>query len=169
MSRAHRVLFLLAAILATAHAASSQQSPFHLQEATIDDLHRAIRSGQITCKGVVQLYLNRAKAYNGVADVLVTKDGAPIPPAPGVIRAGSPLKFPTQTVAISTLLPDFDQYAGPPIEFGRMEPTASDPTVQQQFGMTVGIPHAGQLNALGTLNLRGERSVTCKGDRKSVV
>ena len=165
MSRAHRVLFLLAAILATAHAASSQQSPFHLQEATIDDLHRAIRSGQITCKGVVQLYLNRAKAYNGVADVLVTKDGAPIPPAPGVIRAGSPLKFPTQTVAISTLLPDFDQYAGPPIEFGRMEPTASDPTVQQQFGMTVGIPHAGQLNALGTLNLRGERSVTCKGDR----
>jgi len=165
MSRAHRVLFLLAAILAMAHDASSQQSPFHLQEATIDDLHRAIRSGQITCKGVVQLYLNRAKAYNGVADVLVTKDGAPIPPAPGVIRAGSPLKFPTQTVAISTLLPDFDQYAGPPIEFGRMEPTASDPTVQQQFGMTVGIPHAGQLNALGTLNLRGERSVTCKGDR----
>lgn len=165
MSRTYRVLFLLAAILAAAQTASSQQSPFRLQEATIDDLHRAIRSGQITCKGVVQLYLNRAKAYNGVADVLVTKDGAVIPPAPGVIRAGSPLKFPTQTVAISTLLPDFDQYAGPPIEFGRMEPTASDPSVQQQFGMTVGILHAGQLNALGTLNLRGERSVTCKGDR----
>ena len=165
MSRTHRILFLLAAILAAAQTASSQQSPFRLQEATIDDLHRAIRSGQITCKGVVQLYLNRAKAYNGVADVLVTKDGAVIPPAPGVIRAGSPLKFPTQTVAISTLLPDFDQYAGPPIEFGRMEPTASDPSVQQQFGMTVGILHAGQLNALGTLNLRGERSVTCKGDR----
>jgi Asp-tRNA(Asn)/Glu-tRNA(Gln) amidotransferase A subunit family amidase len=46
-----------------------------------------------------------------------------------------------------------------------MEPTASDPTVQQQFGMAVGIPNAGQLNALGTLNIRGERSVTCKGDR----
>jgi amidase len=164
MSRANRALFLLAAILAAAQAASSQQSPFHLQETTIDDLHRAIRNGQITCKGVVQLYLNRAKAYDGVADVLVTKDGAPIPPAPGVVRAGSPLKFPTQTVALSTLLPDFDQYAGAPIEFGRMEPTASDPSVQQQYGMTVGIPHAGQLNALGTLNLRGERSVTCKGD-----
>jgi amidase len=165
MSRAQRVLLLLAAILVAAQAASSQRSPFHLQEATIDDLHRAIRSGQITCKGVVQLYLNRAKAYNGVADVLVTKDGAPIPPASGVVRAGSPLKFPTQTVAISTLLPDFEQYAGPPIEFGRMEPTASDPSVEQQFGMTIGMPHAGQLNALGTLNLRGERSVTCKGDR----
>ena len=165
MSRATRALFLLAAIIAAAEGASSQQSPFHLQEATIDDLHRAIQNGQITCRGVVRLYINRAKAYNGVSDVLVTKDGAPIPLAPGVIRAGSPLKFPTQTIAISTLLPNFDQYAGPPIEFGRMEPTASDPTVQQQFGMTIGIPNAGQLNALGTLNIRGERSVTCKGDR----
>jgi amidase len=165
MFRAHRVLFLLAAILTVAEGASSQQSPFHLQEATIDDLHRAIRNGQITCRGVVQLYINRAKAYNGVSDMLVTKDGAPIPLAPGVIRAGSALKFPTQTIAISTLLPNFDQYAGPPIEFGRMEPTASDPTVQQQYGMTIGIPNAGQLNALGTLNIRGERSVTCKGDR----
>jgi amidase len=165
MFRAMRAFFLLAAILATAGAANSQQSRFHLQEATIDDIHHAIRAGQITCRGLVQLYLNRAKAYNGVADVLVTKDGAPISPAPGVIRAGSPLKFPTQTVAISTLLPNFDQYAGLPIEFGRMEPTASDPSVQQQYGMTVGIPHAGQLNALGTLNIRGERSVTCKGDR----
>src|SRR6266404_2802513 len=157
--------FLLAAILATAEVAHSRQSPFHLQEGTIDDVHRAIRNGQITCRGLVELYLNRAKAYNGVSNVLVTKDGAPIPPAPGVIRAGSPLKFPTQTVAISELLPNFDQYAGAPIEFGRMEPTASDPTVQQQFGMTVGIPNAGQLNALGTINIRGERSVTCKGDR----
>jgi Asp-tRNA(Asn)/Glu-tRNA(Gln) amidotransferase A subunit family amidase len=45
-----------------------------------------------------------------------------------------------------------------------MEPTASDPSVQQQFGMIVGIPNAGQLNALGTLNIRGERSVICRGD-----
>src|SRR5580698_10618050 len=45
-----------------------------------------------------------------------------------------------------------------------MEPTASDPSVQQQFGMIVGIPNAGQVNALGTLNIRGERSVTCRGD-----
>ena len=165
MVRAKRALFLLAAILAATEAAYPQQSRFHLQEATIDDLHRAIRDGQVTCRGIVQLYINRAKSYNGVSDALVTKDGASIPPAPGVVRAGSPLKFPTQTVSISALLPNFDQYAGPPIEFGRMEPTASDPTVQQQYGMTIGIPNAGQLNALGTLNIRGERSVTCKGDR----
>jgi Asp-tRNA(Asn)/Glu-tRNA(Gln) amidotransferase A subunit family amidase len=163
MLRARPALILFAATLAVAQAAYAQE--FHLQEATIDDVHQAIRSGQITCHGLVQLYLNRAKAYNGVADMLVTQDGASVPPAPGTVRAGSPLKFPTQTIAISELLPNFDQYAGPPIEFGRMEPTASDPSVQQQYGMTVGIPNAGQLNALGTLNLRGERSVTCKGDR----
>ena len=165
MFRMKRAIFLFAAILAWAEAAYSQQSRFHLQEATINDIHRAIRDGQITCRGLVQLYINRAKAYNGVSDMLVTRDGSPILPVPGVVRAGSPLKFPTQTIAISELLPNFDQYAGPPIEFGRMEPTASDPTVQQQYGMTIGIPNAGQLNALGTLNIRGERSVTCKGDR----
>src|SRR5438105_8125787 len=160
-----KVAFLVFALFAATQAGYSQRFRFHLQEATIDDVHQAIREGQITCRGLVQLYINRAKAYNGVADELVTRDGAPIPPAPGVVRLGSPLKFPTATVAISSLLPDFDQYAGPPIEFGRMEPTASDPAVQQQYGMTIGMPNAGQLNALGTVNLRGERSVTCKGDR----
>src|SRR4029077_326960 len=36
--------------------------------------------------------------------------------------------------------------------------------VQQQFGMTVGIPNAGQVRALGMINIRGERSTTCKGE-----
>jgi Asp-tRNA(Asn)/Glu-tRNA(Gln) amidotransferase A subunit family amidase len=45
-----------------------------------------------------------------------------------------------------------------------MEATATKPDVQQQFGMIVGIPNAGQLNAIGTLNIRGERSVTCWGE-----
>lgn len=137
---------------------------FHLEEATIGDVHRAIQEGQITCLGLVRMYLDRAKAYNGVSHQLVTRDGTPIPHSPGVVRAGSPVVFPTETVAISDVLPDFDEYAGPPIEFGRMESTASDPSVHQQYGMTLGIPDAGQMNALGTLNLRGERSVTCKGD-----
>ena len=66
-------------------------------------------------------------------------------------------------MAASTLFPDLDNYAGPPLDFGRMETTVSDPTVWQQAGMRVGIPNAGQVNALETLNLRGERSVTCKG------
>jgi Asp-tRNA(Asn)/Glu-tRNA(Gln) amidotransferase A subunit family amidase len=150
-------------LLQSAHAQPSDG--FRLEEATIADVHRAIRQGQTTCRNLVQAYVDRAKAYNGVSDRLVTRDGAPIPSATGTVRAGAPLKFPTDTVAVSTLLPDFEKYVGPAIELGRMEPTASDPDVQQQYGMTVGTPDSGQINALGTINLRGERSVTCKGDR----
>jgi len=80
------------------------------------------------------------------------------------VRAGTPLRFPTETVKASAVLPGLDKYKGPPLEFGRMEPTASDPSVEQQYGMIVGKPNAGQLNALATLNIRGERSVTCHGD-----
>src|SRR5215831_1119491 len=136
---------------------------FRLEEATIDDLHAAIRAGEISCVQVVQHYLDRARAYNGVASVLVTEDGMPVDKATGVVRAGAPLLFPTETVAARTLLPDLDKYRGTPLELGRMEATASDPTVQQQYGMITGIRDAGQVNALATLNVRGERSVTCRG------
>src|SRR5688572_25382854 len=161
-------LFVVALVglpLVRSQGIQSQPGRFELVEATIADVHRAIQQGQLTCRQLVQAYVDRAKAYNGVSDRLVTRDGAPIPAPRGTVRAGSPLRFPTETVAVTTLLPDYDQYAGPPIELGRMEATASDPDVQQQYGMTVGTPNSGQINALGTLNLRGERSVTCKGDR----
>ena len=137
---------------------------FQLEEARIADVHRAIQEGQLTCQGLVQMYINRAQAYNGVTNQLVTRDGASVAPATGMVRAGAALEYPTETAAITEFLPDFDDYEGPPIEFGRMEPTASDPTVQAQYGMTVGMANAGQTNALGTLNIRGERSVTCKDD-----
>ncbi len=143
---------------------SPQEQTFRVEEATIADLHQAIRDGRTTCVAVVRQYLERARAYNGVASALVTQDGAPIPAATGTVRALEPLVFPTQTIKASTILPDLERYEGPPLEFGRMEPTASDPGVQQQFGMIAGIPDAGQLNALATLNIRGERSVTCRGE-----
>ena len=142
---------------------TGQPEVFHIQEATIEQIHQAIQDGQISCRGLVQAYVDRARAYNGACTQLVTLDGAPIAPANGPVRAGSALRFPTATVPVSGVFPDFDQYAGIPLDLGRMEPTISDPTVQAQFGMVVGIPNAGQLNALSTLNLRGERSVTCKG------
>jgi Asp-tRNA(Asn)/Glu-tRNA(Gln) amidotransferase A subunit family amidase len=138
--------------------------PFRLEEATIDGLHAAIRDGRTTCVAVVEQYLARARAYNGVASLLVTADGADIPEAAGAVRAGAPLRYPTETVKAAAIFPDLDKYRGPPLEFGRMEPTASDPSVQQQYGMIVGRPAARQLNALATLNIRGERSVTCKGE-----
>src|SRR5207245_9232857 len=82
----------------------------------------------------------------------------------GAGRAWGPLRFPTETVKASTVLPELHKYKGPAREFGRMEATASDPSEQQQYGMIVGKPQAGQVNALATLNIRGERSVTCRGD-----
>src|SRR5438874_6643980 len=142
----------------------TQKKPFCLEEATIEELQAAIRAGETTCVGVVEHYLARARAYNGVASLLVTEHGASVPEAAGTMRAGAPLRFPTETVAASTIFPDLDKYQGPPLEFGRMEATASDPSVQQQYGMIAGKPNAGQLNALATLNIRGERSVTCRGD-----
>src|SRR5436190_13542672 len=142
----------------------TQKKPFRLEEATIDELHAAIRAGETSVAQIVEHYIARVRAFNGVASLLVTEDGGNITEATGVVRAGAPLHFPTETVRASTIFPELDKYQGPPLEFGRMEPTASDPTVQQQYGMITGIPNAGQLNALATLNIRGERSVTCRGE-----
>ena len=136
---------------------------FHLEEATIDDIQGAIKSGEITCKGIVQAYMARVKAYNGACTRLVTSDGKSVASALGSVRGGAPIKFSTKTLAASVFLPNLSQYAGLPIEYGKMEPTISDPSVKQQYGMVAGIPNAGQLNAFETLNIRGERSVTCKG------
>src|SRR3954470_4993243 len=151
-------------ITQTSEPRNARDLAFQLEEATIVQLHEAIRAGRTTLTQVVRTYLDRARAYNGVSSLLLTEDGAPVPAAAGAVRATAPLHFPTETVKASTILPDLDKYKGPPLEFGRMEATASDPTVQQQFGMIVGKPNAGQLNAIGTFNIRGERSVTCKGD-----
>ena len=139
-----------------------RKDTFAVEESTIEGVHRAIQSGATTCKNIVQSYVDRARAYNGICTRLVTKDGAPVKVGPGPVRAGAPLKFPKETVAVSSILPNFSEYKGLPIEYGRMEPTQSDPGAQQQYGMVVGMSNAGQVNALSTLNLRGERSVTCK-------
>src|SRR5258705_8938991 len=46
-----------------AKAASAPR--FHLEEATIADVHRAIRAKEITAEQLVQLYFKRIEAYNG--------------------------------------------------------------------------------------------------------
>ena len=144
-------------------AFSTQAGDFRLQEATIDGIQTAIRSGDTTCKQVVESYIARAKAYNGFCSKLVTADGAAVKSYPGAKRGETTPKFPTATLDIKQLVPDFDKYKGAAPDFGRMEPTLSDPSVYQQYGMVVGIPNAGQINALEVINIRGERSVTCKG------
>src|SRR5262249_12446210 len=104
---------------------------FRLEEATIDEMHAAIRAGEITCVQLVQPSPDGPRAFTGVASAIVTADGAPVAPAPGAVRAGRPLRFPTETVKASSLFPQLDKYTGKPLEYGRMEPTASDPSVPQ--------------------------------------
>lgn len=140
------------------------QQVFRVEEATIDDLHKAIQEGRTSCVKVVEQYLARARQYNGPSSMLVTKDGAMVPKSSGMIRTGEKIQFDSTTIGANALFPDLEKYEGPPLEFGRMESTASDPQVMQQFGMIVGKPNAGQVNALSTINIRGERSVTCRGD-----
>jgi Asp-tRNA(Asn)/Glu-tRNA(Gln) amidotransferase A subunit family amidase len=142
----------------------AQQGQFRIEEASIKDVQNAIRAGRTTCQRVVQAYIERAKAYNGPCTALVTADGNPIPASQGMVRAGAPIIYPTKTVAAFTVFPNYEQFAGPSLDLGRMEPSISDPAVQLQFGLRVGIPEVGQVNALETINIRGERSVTCKGD-----
>ena len=72
----------------------AQNKPFCLEEATIDELHQAIKAGQTTCTAIVQHYIDRVRAFNGVCSALVTEDGAPIPEATGAVRAMAPLRFP---------------------------------------------------------------------------
>ena len=50
--------------------------PFRLEETTIDELHQAIKSGKTNCVAIVQHYIERVSAFNGVASALVTEDGA---------------------------------------------------------------------------------------------
>ena len=162
--RAVIVIVMLGSVWAIRPISLFAQGGFQIEEATIGDIHDAIRSGRTTCVQVVEDYVQRARAYNGICTQLVTADGRDVVVGQGAVRASAPLVFPSTTVPVREILPDYDDYVGLPTEFGRMEPTQSDPRVSQQYGMVVGMPNAGQLNALSTLNLRGERSVTCQAE-----
>src|SRR5690349_12094958 len=93
----------LACLGAIAPGLASAAGKFHLEEATIADIHDAIKSGEITCKGLVQAYMDRVTAYNGACTALVTEKGGPIPAAKGAVRAGAPISFPSRTTAASSL------------------------------------------------------------------
>ena len=70
-----------------AAAVQHKDTPFRVEEATIDDLHAAIRNGRITLVQVVQQYIDRARAYNGPSSMLMTADGRPVETAPVWERA----------------------------------------------------------------------------------
>src|SRR2546427_701888 len=60
-----RQLALASFILLTPPLASAQTAKFRIEEATIEDIQAAIQRGELTSTRVVQLYLNRIRAYNG--------------------------------------------------------------------------------------------------------
>jgi amidase len=65
-----RLLLLLFPLILTglpAHPAARQDTagvPFRLEEATVADIHRALDAGTVTCRQLVQLYVNRIRAYD---------------------------------------------------------------------------------------------------------
>jgi amidase len=58
------VLFLLAVLAPGSRTAAGQSKPFHLLEATVDEIHSAYKSGRLTSHQLVQLYLDRIEAYD---------------------------------------------------------------------------------------------------------
>ena len=52
-------------VLLLASGLVAAQGTFNVEEATIASTQKAIQDGTITCKGVVQAYIDRIKAYNG--------------------------------------------------------------------------------------------------------
>ena len=87
-----RNLALLAALLAASSSISAQQK-FHLQEASISDIQRAILAKQVTSVELVELYLKRIKAYNNAC---VNEPSGILGPITTIPRAG-------QINALSTL------------------------------------------------------------------
>ncbi len=63
-SRLAQSTLLLCVLLPFVSLASGQDKPFNLLEATIESIHAAYRSGELTSRQLVQLYLNRIEAYD---------------------------------------------------------------------------------------------------------
>src|SRR5215813_13234264 len=93
------------------------QWKFHLEEARIKDVHRAIKLGQISCQGVLQAYINRIRAYDGACVELANPNDG-----------NDPKNF----------FPNVSQYTGTPLQPGTMRPTISDPSKLQMSGTISG-------------------------------
>lgn len=117
----------------SAYAQSAKPAPagkasapwkFRLEEARIEDIHRAIKSRQITCEQLVQAYINRIRAYDGMCVAPVN---------------------PNDASDAKNFFPDIAKYTGTPLQPGVMQATVSDPAKQQTYGYIRGVKNAGQL------------------------
>jgi len=59
-----RRLLAGAALIPTFAASAAAQRPFRVDETSIGDVHAAFRSGALTCRALVQAYLDRIAAYD---------------------------------------------------------------------------------------------------------
>src|ERR1700738_2598995 len=59
-----KIPVLLCALSLVPFADSAPDSSFHLMEASIADIHKALRAGTLTCHDLVQQYLDRIRAYD---------------------------------------------------------------------------------------------------------
>jgi Asp-tRNA(Asn)/Glu-tRNA(Gln) amidotransferase A subunit family amidase len=86
---------VFAIVTATVGAAQNAPDAFHLEEAMIDDIQQAIQTGQITTVELVEAYLKRIRAYNGVCVEQPQGILLPITPIPnaGQINALSTLNL----------------------------------------------------------------------------
>ncbi|HYW30275.1 MAG TPA: amidase family protein [Gemmatimonas sp.] len=57
-------LLVVATIATTATGSAQTPRPFDVTEATIADVHAAMRAGRLTCRALVQSYLRRIEAYD---------------------------------------------------------------------------------------------------------
>ena len=108
MPSTFRSLVASAALIWLGAAGAQPATPFRVEEASIADVHDAIRSGTTTCAEVVQGYIERARAYNGVCTTLVTPTarGRAARSRRGARRSAAALPH-ADTVAVTDLVPDF--------------------------------------------------------------
>src|SRR6516162_8188731 len=88
-------LALASFILLTPTLVTAQTATFRIEEATIENIQNAIMRGELTSTRLVQLYLNRIKAYNGTC----------VNQPDGILGAGpiTPIKNAHQLNALMTL------------------------------------------------------------------
>jgi amidase len=59
-----QTVLLLALTLAVVATRAQQPPPFRVEEATIAEIHAALKAGRVTCRALVEQYLRRIEAYD---------------------------------------------------------------------------------------------------------
>src|SRR5207249_872172 len=97
------------------------QAPFSVVETSIDDVHRAYRSGELTTHQLVQIYLDRIKAYDQQGpkiNCIISINPNALAEADNLDRAFKASGFVGPLHGIPILLKDMVDVAGLPTTYG---------------------------------------------------